>query len=248
MRASLDLSPLDRHEKVVLQFSGGKDSIACLLLLREHLHRITVLWMNTGETLPEHAAQMERVKVICPHFVEVRSDLAKSIEENGYPVDVLPVRNDRNIQFLTNQQRVPLQSFMACCIQNLMQPMHEATLNAGATLIIRGQKRADEHKSPVQSGHVVGGVEYWFPVEDWTDAEILDFIEGSDLLPEHFERGHTSLDCWSCTAYLGEHAWRQRYLERHHPEKADEVRRRVMLIREEVMADLKHMETVFDGQ
>lgn len=241
----LDLSPLERHENIVLQFSGGKDSIACLILLRAHLHRITVLWLNTGETLPEHLAQMERVRALCPRFVEVRSDLAVSIARDGYPVDVLPLRNDRNVQFLTQQERAPLQGFMACCMNNLMQPMHQATIDAGATLIIRGQKQADGHKSPVVSGDVRGGVEFWFPVEEWSDDEVLDFIAVSDLLPEHFERHHTSLDCWSCTAYLSEHAWKQQYLDQHHPEKGAEVRHRIAIIRKEIVAELKHMEAIY---
>lgn len=233
---------LDRHENIVLQFSGGKDSIACLMLLKEHLHRITVLWMNPGDTLPEHLEQMERVRAMCPNFVEVRSDVARSHAENGYPVDLLPVRNDRQVQFLSQQKRLPLQSFMACCMNNLMQPMHEATVRAGATLIIRGQKAADGHKSPVKSGDVLQGVEFWFPIEGWDDEQVLGFIEVSDLLPEHYERGHTSLECWSCTAYLAGHAWKQHYLQKHHPEKAAEVTRRIHLIKAEIMADLQHME------
>lgn len=239
---NIDLSPLDRHERIVLQFSGGKDSIACLMLLREHLDRITVLWLNTGETLPEHVEQMERVRAICPRFVEVKTNVAGDIEAQGYPVDLLPLRNERQVQFLSQQQRVPLQGFMACCIRNLMQPMHDATLAEGATLIIRGQKSADAHKSPVKSGDVLGGIEFWFPVQDWTDEQVLDYVAGSEFLPAHFEREHGSLDCWSCTAYLGEHGWKQRYLEKHHPEKAAEVERRITVIRREIMNEMKHME------
>lgn len=238
----MDTSPLSRHHNIVLQFSGGKDSIACLLLLIEHLDRITVLWMNPGETLPETYAQMERVRAICPNFIEVHSDLSGHIEKNGYPVDLLPIRNEKPVQFLTQINRLPLQGFMACCIANLMQPMHAATLAQGATLIIRGQKDADDHRSPVRSGSVIGEVEYWFPVQEWTDEQVLDFIEDSGLLPENHDRSHTSLDCWSCTAYLAEHKWKQPYLEKFHPGKAAEVRRRLILIKNEILSELKNLE------
>lgn len=237
----MNILPIDRHDNIVLQFSGGKDSIACLLLLKDQLHRITVLWLNTGDPLPEYAAQMERVRALAPNFVEVNTDLQNSVEAHGWPVDVLPLRNDKHVQFMTNQERLPLQGFMGCCMNNLMRPMHDATAALGATLIIRGQKRADAHKSPLQSGNVVGGVEYWFPVEDWTDAQVLSYIGNTDLLPAHFEPHHTSLDCWSCTAYLGEHEWKQPYLDQHHPEKGAEVRRRLVLIKQEIMNDLQHM-------
>lgn len=39
---------IDRHERVVLFFSGGKDSLTCLLLLRPYWDRLTVCWINTG--------------------------------------------------------------------------------------------------------------------------------------------------------------------------------------------------------
>lgn len=242
----MDMSPLDRHEKIVLQFSGGKDSIACLKLLAPYLHRITVLWMNTGEPLPEYAEQMARVRHICPHFIEVRHDIDADHAERGWPVDVLPLRNDKHVQYLSQQERMPLQSFMSCCMNNLMQPMHAATVATGATLIIRGQKKADGHRSPVTSGQVLGNVEFWFPVDEWSDDEVLAYVSDSGLLPQHFDQGNSSLDCWNCTAYLGEHQWKQPYLEKHHPQRAAEVKRRLILIRNEIMSDLRHMEAI-DG-
>ena len=41
------------HERVALELSGGKDSVACLYLLRHQLHKITVYWLNTGDAYPE---------------------------------------------------------------------------------------------------------------------------------------------------------------------------------------------------
>ena len=236
------MTPLDRHDKVVLQFSGGKDSIACLMLLKDALHRITVLWTNTGAAFPETIAQMEIVKAMCPHFIEVRGHQPEHIEANGYPVDVLPVRNHLQSQYLTQQTRLPLQGFLGCCATNMMQPMHEATLATGATLIIRGQKLSDHHKSPVKSGDVIDGVEYWFPIEAWDDDQVMDFVRDSALLPAHYADARTSLDCWSCTAYLAENQWKLPYLTKHHPEKAREVKKRLIMIRNEIMADMKFME------
>jgi PP-loop superfamily ATP-utilizing enzyme len=52
-------SPFDRHAKAILFFSGGKDSLACLHLLREYWDRVLVVWANPGEALPELRAQMD---------------------------------------------------------------------------------------------------------------------------------------------------------------------------------------------
>lgn len=238
----MDISPLDRHAKIVLQFSGGKDSIACLLLLREHLDRMVVVWMNPGDALPEHRAQMALVRAFCPHFIEVGGDRDAQVAQYGYPVDVLPIRNSVRAQYLIGHDRPRLQSFMECCQENMLIPMQRAMQQMGATLIIRGQKNADASKSPVRSGDVVEGVEYWFPIQEWDDAQVLDFIGDSDLLPAHFEHGQTSLECWSCTAYMQDHKWKLPYLDQHHQDKAAEVRRRLIAIKKEVFADMQHLE------
>jgi 3'-phosphoadenosine 5'-phosphosulfate sulfotransferase (PAPS reductase)/FAD synthetase len=58
------VTPIERHKpgKAVLQFSGGKDSLACLLLLRPWWDRLTVMWVNTGAAFPETLELMEAVR------------------------------------------------------------------------------------------------------------------------------------------------------------------------------------------
>lgn len=240
------MKSINRHKRIVFQFSGGKDSIACLLLLKDYLHKITVMWTNTGAAFPETIEQMEKVKQICPNFIEVNGHQPEQIEANGYPVDVLPVRNHLQSQYLTQQKRLPLQGFLGCCAANMMSPMHEATKNLGATLIIRGQKLTDHHKSPVRSGDVIDGIEYLFPIESLTDDQVMSLIKDSELLPKHYKDARTSLDCWSCTAYLEENQWKLPYLMAHHPEKGREVKKRLIMIRNEIMSDLKFMEVCND--
>ena len=53
MQAQIDatLTTIEQRiagKRVALAFSGGKDSQACLELLRPHLDRVTVYWLNTG--------------------------------------------------------------------------------------------------------------------------------------------------------------------------------------------------------
>ncbi len=242
----MNLEPLNRHENIVFQFSGGKDSLVCLHLLREYLHRITVVWMNPGDPLPELRAQMERVKEICPKFVEIHKDKFLQIAAYGFPVDVLPLRNQAELQgFLEDKRAMPLQSFMHCCENNMWIPTHQVTKQLGATLVIRGQKNSDGHKGPMRSGEVADGVELFFPIEAWTDAEVLEFIKDNEFLPENFEAGNNSLECWDCTAYLAEHTWKKTYLEKHHPEKAAEVSRRVIHIKREVMKEFEVLEAYY---
>ena len=229
------------HKNIVLQFSGGKDSLACLLLLKDELHKITVLWTDSGAAFPETYKQMEKVKEICPNFVVVKGNQPKQIEDHGYPVDILPMRNHKEIQFYTQQEKLPLQGFLQCCVNSLMLPMQDATKKLGATLIIRGQKFSDEQKSPVKSGDVIDGVEYFFPIENWSDEQVMKFVKDSDLMTDHYKDANTSLDCWSCTAYLKDNQWKLPYLKKHHPEKAIEVKKRLELIKVEIMKEMEFL-------
>lgn len=225
----------------ILEFSGGKDSIACLMLLKNEISEITVLWANSGDCFPETLEQMKKVKAICPNFIEVKGNQPKVIEEYGYPVDVLPVRNYAPIQELAQQERVKLQSFLECCYRSFLEPMHKKAIDLGATEVIRGQKLADHHKSPLKDGDVVAGITYRFPLQDWTDEQVLEFVKDSELLPAHYSEARTSLDCMSCTAYLAENQWKLPYLEKHHPDSGAEVRKRLGIIKAEVMRDMAHL-------
>jgi 3'-phosphoadenosine 5'-phosphosulfate sulfotransferase (PAPS reductase)/FAD synthetase len=84
---------MSAHENTVLQFSGGKDSLACLFLLREQWDEMTVLWVNAGAAFPETVGLMEKIRALVPHFLEVRTNQPAQVAELGYPVDVLPLRN-----------------------------------------------------------------------------------------------------------------------------------------------------------
>jgi 3'-phosphoadenosine 5'-phosphosulfate sulfotransferase (PAPS reductase)/FAD synthetase len=225
----------------VLQFSGGKDSLACLLYLQDQLKDITVLWTDSGDSFPETLNQMEAVKAICPNFVTVKGNQPEVIEEYGYPADVLPVRCHAGVQHLAQQERPKMQAFLDCCNRSLMAPMHEATKALGATMIIRGQKQCDAHKSPINNGDVIDGVAYWFPLDGWTDEQVIDYVKESSLLPAHYEQARTSMDCMHCTAYLAENQWKLPYLKRHYPEQGAEVEKRLKIIRHEVDKDMAHL-------
>ena len=206
-------------DKAVLQFSGGKDSLACLYLLRPHWKRLTVAWVNTGAAYPETVALMDRVRAMVPDFLEVKSDQPSNIAKYGPPADIVPVPNSPEGRALTQSDAEPIQSHLQCCNANVWWPMQCAMQERGATLIIRGKKLADGRKSAVRSGEVRDGVRYWFPLEDWTEDDVRAYlIEQRVELPAHYAYTKTSLDCWSCTAYTDENAGRIKYMRDYQPE------------------------------
>lgn len=231
---------LARHELALLQFSGGKDSLACLEMCKPYLDKIIVCWVNTGDAFPETIALMEKVRRDVPWFWEVNSNQPRQIETHGWPVDVLPVEYTAYGRTVTGDERPIMQGYPMCCGANLWAPLQIALKQSGATLLIRGTKASDGRKHPVRSGDVVEGVEYLFPVWEWSDAEVSSFL--AEKLPPHYATLNTSLDCRHCTAYLGENQSKLAYMREHHPELACEVSRRLQIITDAVRSELAHLE------
>ena len=227
----------------VFQFGGGKDSLACLYLLKPRWDDIIVMWVNTGTAFPEVIELMDQVRQEVPHFVEIHSDAAGYIHRHGFPVDVLPVRNTE-FELMLNDNGAMMQAWIPCCRDNRWLPLHKACIEMKATTIIRGQKDTDTYKSPIRHGDVADGVRYEFPIQEWTDRDVLSYLRELGKLPAYYEHVATSLDCWNCTAWIYSRKDQMQYMSEHHPAKYRQVRNNLEVIREAIRRESSHIEEV----
>lgn len=229
--------------KCVLQFSGGKDSLACLYLLRPHWDQLTVMWCNPGAAFPETVEQMDRIRAMVPHFLEVKGNQPTHIELMGLPADIVPVRNTAVGKMFHPNDGVLLQQYWECCAASFWLPMQQAVMDLGATLIIRGQRKAEARRAPISSGHIENGITIRFPIEDWSEQQVFDFLRRKGVEPPaHYKHTKVSLDCWSCTAYLDENQGRMRYMREKHPALWEQYVPRLHKVRAAVLAELVHVD------
>lgn len=226
------MNPLDRHGKIMLQFSGGKDSLACLYLCRPYWDKIVVVWANPGNPYPETVAQMRAVEKLVPHFLEVEGEQPEWIKHHGYPVDLLPVFNTERGRMYGTKGTL-LQSTLDCCAHNMLQPLAEAVEILGVTLVVRGQKNFDKLKGPLRNGDIVGSVTYHYPLEKWTDAHVLLYLEeqGVELPPQYARGVNTSIDCVNCTGYAEHNRVRWEQMKDTHPDLWPELSTRLQEVR-----------------
>lgn len=204
--------------KLGLAFSGGKDSLACLFLHKHKLPEITVFFVNTGKMYPETRKIVDYAKSISPNFVEVYADQENQIKINGIPSDVVPINWTLFGQKLTCEKNITIQSYGQCCYENIALPLHNSVKENQITHLIRGQRHDEKHRSTAKNGDVYDGITYLHPIEDWTAEEVIEYIARHMKLPEHYYLGHTSLDCFDCTAYQKDTKDVSLYREKHHPE------------------------------
>jgi len=203
-----------RHDRIALQFSGGRDSIACLYLMKPWWDQMTVYWCDMGAAYPETVSLMAKVREMVPHFAVIQGFQPQVIEAFGIPSDIVPV-SATSIHARDGGGSVLIQDRYSCCARSLMLPMHQRMLDDGVTLIIRGQKNADRLKSPIRSGDVQDGIEFLFPVEDWTSRQVMAYLREQDApLPRFYEMLNTMPDCMNCSAYWEDGA--AKYLKRYH--------------------------------
>jgi 3'-phosphoadenosine 5'-phosphosulfate sulfotransferase (PAPS reductase)/FAD synthetase len=224
----LDISPLLRHDKVACSFSGGKDSLACVYLLREYLDDITIYHLDTGDLLPEMCESVARVEAFAPHFVRINTDVTAWIAAHGLPTDLLPF-SAHPVGVLMGQASAKLVSRYECCWNNIMWPLFERMRDDGNTLLIRGTKRIDMPRLPKASGDTEGAVEFWYPIQEWSSEQVFAYLRDQGApLPRFYDYVVNSSDCARCSAYWGE--GRAAYLKKYHPELWAEYDARLQVV------------------
>ena len=94
----------------------------------------------------------------------------------------------------------------------------KAAKERGITHLIRGQRIDEAHKSISIDGSVVDGITFVQPIETWTAEQVFAFIlKHRGTLPDHYAIKHTSLDCYDCTAFLGDSADRVAWTKLKYP-------------------------------
>jgi len=236
------MDPLDRlsgHQKVGLFFSGGKDSLVCVYLLREFLETITIYHNDTGDQLPEVRDQVAAVQAFAPHFVRIETDVGGWIAQHGIPTDLLPY-SAHFVGHLVGDTATKLISRYDCCLANLMIPLWVRAKEDGCTMVIRGIKRVDMPKLPAQDGEVFDGVELYYPIQEWSDAQVVNYLHACGVkLSRIYEHMDHMVDCATCSAWWTEK--RGAYLKQFHPEKFRQYDARLQTIINEIAKPLAEL-------
>lgn len=228
---------LDGHDKIALAYSGGKDSLACVYLLRDQLDRIRVYHVDTGDELPEMRDAVAAVEAWVPHFIRVQTDVKGWIAANGLPSDLVP-HTAHELGQVMGEGRVRLAGRYDCCRANRAGALFERIKADGNTMLISGVRRDDMRVMPSHDGDDMDGIEAYYPLETWSTADVLAYLaQVGAPLPSYYPELEHGVDCAGCSAWWSER--RGAWLRRVHPDLYRQYRGRLQMILDEIVPPLR---------
>lgn len=219
----------------VLAFSGGKDSMACLHLLKDSLD--CAIYVDTGKSYPETAAMVRYASQLVL-VITVYTNRAEQNEREGIPADVVPVDWTRIGQMVTGRKPVMIQNYLSCCWENISFPLIAKAKDIGATEIVYGQRNNESHKSTSRNGDTVEGMIRLHPIEDWTSDQVMAYLSTKMAIPEHYKIKHSSLDCYDCTAFKKDSLDRVEFTRGKYPEMYLDYSRRASLLNQALIESI----------
>ena len=229
-------------KRAALQFSGGKDSLTLLYLLRPYVEAgLPVYWTHTGDTIPETLAVIEEVKAWIPDFRIIQGDVLAWKERHGLPSDVTTAQSS----FIGQQYAmtdVKLVGRFECCWSNLMQPMHQRMLDDGIEVVIRGTKTADTGRVPA-----VGKTDVYdvlLPLLEWSHSQVFEYLDSVNAPRSRVYESFKSIsapECLHCSAWWDD--GKARYLKSLHPEKVEQYKVNLQTIRAELKKRVQELDS-----
>lgn len=200
------------HSVFVVNFSGGKDSTAVLLAMRESDIPHRVVFADTGWEVPqvyEHVALVERLLGIVIERVGVPGGMVAKIRQNAR----FPSRQQR---WCTRELKIePLIEFHER-IQEQEQTDTVAVLGIRAEESER-RARAKAFEFSADLGHFV-----WRPILGWTIADVLEIHHRHNVPVNPLYRlGFNRVGCMPCVYSAKEDI---RLMAEHFPERVELLR------------------------
>lgn len=222
-----------------LAFSGGKDSMACLHLLRDQLD--CAIYVDTGMTYPETDELVGYAATLVPMHI-VSSDRKSQNAQMGLPSDLVPIEWTLVGQMIGKGTPYRIQSSWDCCYTNIAMPLFQYAHRIGVDELVCGERKDDTLQSSAPNGTVIGRIVRRHPIADWTAAQVLEFLETKMEVPEHYRTVmQTSLDCFDCTGFGPYSHDRVAWMATRYPDKHQAYHDRMAQVRHAVESSLVHL-------
>lgn len=195
-------------ERVIASVSGGKDSVALSLHLRELGIEHDRVFMDTGWEHPDLYAHLDYLETVLGPIERIRAPIPE------LPADVVPeveaiealvgVSPSAFVRWTTQKAMFPSRRVRWCTRKLKVRPflsyvegLDEDVINAVG---IRAEESAARAKLPERE--LMPGAEHievWRPLIRWTEAQVIEIHQRHGVRPcPLYLRGSTRVGCWPC--------------------------------------------------
>lgn len=175
---------------VNISFSGGKDSLASLILAQKLFSRIDVLFINTGLEFPE---TVEYVRNLC----------------SGHKLKLYEIKEEGDFFERVLSFGPPAKDYRWCCKTNKLGPMTAflARQYPKGCVTIEGRRIYESFNrssiKAVERNPYVPGQTMLLPIRNWRALEVMFYIYWNGEVPNPlYEEDYERIGCWLCPASL----------------------------------------------
>lgn len=190
---------LNSHDKVLVGFSGGKDSLAALIWCLEHLEREKVVpyFSNLawGVDWPHGIVFVQLIEKMYDCKVNIcgATDPAAPMRFN----DLLLQHGYMESYSCWYRNYVKIRNVRAYIHQEKLHPKYG--VNAVQILAVRWDESRDRALKYPDRGYLKDdGLDYASPLIAWTDADIIDFLQERDIMLHTAYQHSNRMGCIVC--------------------------------------------------
>jgi len=192
----------------VLSLSGGKDSAAAALFLREQGIEHTRVWMDTGWEHPDLYAHVDYLEAelgpivrLAPRLPLLPADVLPRVEEIEAAVGRSPSGFVRwavyKGMFSSRMRRYCTQELKVGPFLRWVDDLDDDVLNVVGIRAAESAARANLPEREVMPG--ASHVEVWRPLLHWAEADVIGIHQRHGLRPcPLYLRGAHRVGCWPC--------------------------------------------------
>lgn len=198
----------DRH---VVSLSGGKDSVAACLHLRESGIAHDRVFMDTGWEHPDLYRHLDYLEGILGPIIRLDGliPIAPAWAEAAEELEGMLGRPSAFVRWALKKGTFPSRMRRFCTQELKVRPFLQWAEDQGDIVSVVGIRAAESEarsklpeREPMpgaKPGSIIDGVEVWRPLIRWTEAEVIAIHERHRVLPcPLYLRGARRVGCWPC--------------------------------------------------